>query len=250
MPISLKRRSETTIHTQDIPNVQLSPRMVTPRTLGPSPTRLPTCSQRLSPHNLSQYDLCGMDTAHMNIALGDNHWYRQNLANAVINPITGKEIKYMAIMKDPLLQPLYTRGFGIKFSRIFQGIRDIPGIDTCFCIDLNNIPEDRNITYGKIVCDNKHHKKEKECVRLTVGGNILNYSGDVATSTADITTLKIIINSTLSAEESAMMMMDIKNYYLCTPLPRFEYMKMFLSRFPEEIFQKENLNALAIDGWV
>jgi hypothetical protein len=46
------------------------------------------------------------------------------------------------------------------------------------------------------------------------------------------------------------MMMDIKNYYLDTPLPRFEYMKMPLSYFPEEIAQKYNLNALAIDGWV
>jgi hypothetical protein len=47
-----------------------------------------------------------------------------------------------------------------------------------------------------------------------------------------------------------MMMMDIKNYYLGTPLSRFEYMKMLLSRFPEEIVQKYNLNALAVDGWV
>jgi hypothetical protein len=46
------------------------------------------------------------------------------------------------------------------------------------------------------------------------------------------------------------MMMDIKNYYLGIPLPRFEYMKMLLSRFPEEIIQKNNLNALAVDGWV
>jgi hypothetical protein len=47
-----------------------------------------------------------------------------------------------------------------------------------------------------------------------------------------------------------MMMMDIKNYYIGTPLPRFEYMKMLLSRFPEEIIQKYNLNALAVDGWI
>jgi hypothetical protein len=47
-----------------------------------------------------------------------------------------------------------------------------------------------------------------------------------------------------------MMMMDINNYYLGTPLPRFEYMKMLLSRFPEEIIQKYNPNALAVDGWV
>jgi hypothetical protein len=83
-----------------------------------------------------------------------------------------------------------------------------------------------------------------------VGGDRLDYSGDVATSTADITTLKILINSTLSTADAAMMMMDIQNYYLGTPLPRFEYMKMLLSRFPEEIVHKYNLDTLAADGWV
>jgi hypothetical protein len=47
-----------------------------------------------------------------------------------------------------------------------------------------------------------------------------------------------------------MMMMGIKNYYLGTPLPRYEYMRMLLSRFPEEIITKYNLRALAVDGWV
>jgi hypothetical protein len=59
-----------------------------------------------------------------------------------------------------------------------------------------------------------------------------------------------MINITLSTKDAAMMMMDIKNYYIGTPLPRFEYMKMQLSRFPEEIIQKYNLNALTVDGWV
>jgi hypothetical protein len=159
-------------------------------------------------------------------------------------------MEYTALMKDPQLQPLWTRGFGNECGRLFQGIRDIAGTNTCFFIKLTNIPKDRKITYGKIVCDYKPHKKEKERVRLTVGGDRLDYSGDIATSTADITTFKILINSTLSTEDAAMMMMDINNYYLGTPLPRFEHMKMLLSRFPEEIIQKYNLNALAVDGWV
>jgi hypothetical protein len=83
-----------------------------------------------------------------------------------------------------------------------------------------------------------------------VGGDRLDYSGDVATSTTDMTTFKILINSTLSTEGAAMMIMDIKNHYLGTPLPRFEYVKMLLSRFPEERIQKYNLNAVAVDGWV
>jgi hypothetical protein len=144
-------------------------------------------------------------------------------------------MKYSALMKDPRLQPLWTQGFGNECGRLFQGILDIPGTDTCFFIELKKIPKDIKITYGKIVYDYKPHKQEKERVRLTVGGDRLDYSGDITTSTADITTFKILINITLSTEDAAMMMMDNKNYYLGTPLPRFEYMKMLLSCFPEEI---------------
>jgi hypothetical protein len=225
-------------------------RVVTPRTLHPSPPRVPPDSQRLSPRNLSQDDFCGIDTSHMEIALGDNHWSRQHLANAVIHPVTGKEMEYTALMRDPQRKPLLTRGFGNECGRLFQGIRDTAGTDTCFFVTLTDIPKDRKITYGKIVCDAKPHKKETERVRLTVGGDRLDYSGDVATSTADITTLEILINSTLSTEDATMMMMDINNYYIDIFLPRFEYMKILLSRFPEEIIQKYNLNALAVDGWV
>jgi hypothetical protein len=189
-----------------------------------------------------------MESAHIVIDL--EHCSQRQQANAVIHPVTGKEMEYSVLMKDPCLQPLWTRGFGNECGRLFQGIRNIPGTDTCFFITLKNIRHDRNITYGKIVCDYKPHKKEKERVRLTVRGDRLDYSVDVATSTADITTFKILINSTLSTKDSARMMMDIKKYYLGTPLPRFEYIKMLLSRFPEEIIQKYNLNALAVDGWV
>jgi hypothetical protein len=151
MPLLRQTRSQTTIHTQDIANAPLPPRVVTPRTLRQSPPRVPTRSQKLSPRNVSQNDFCGMDTAHTAIDLGDNHWSRQHQANTVIHPVTGKEMEYMALTKDPRLQPLWTRGFGNKCGCLFQGIRDIPGTDTCFFIKLTNIPKDRNITYGKIV---------------------------------------------------------------------------------------------------
>jgi hypothetical protein len=73
---------------------------------------VPTRSPRLSPRNLSQDDFCEMDTANMAIALGDNHWSRYHQANAVIHPVTGKEMEYAALIKDPRLQPLWMRGFG------------------------------------------------------------------------------------------------------------------------------------------
>jgi hypothetical protein len=149
----------------------------------------------------------------MAIALGNHHWSQAHQANAVVHPITGKEMEYVALMKDPRLQPLWKRGFGNECGRLFQSIRDIPGTDTCFFIKLTNNPKYRKINYGKIFCDYKPHKTEEERVRLTVGGDKIDYSGDVATSTADITTFKILINSTLSTEDAAMMM--------GTPLQRF-----------------------------
>jgi hypothetical protein len=73
----------------------------------PSPPRVPRRSQNLAPCNLYQDDFCGMDTVHMAIALGNHHWSHQHQANAVVHPITGKEMEYMALMKDPRLKRLW-----------------------------------------------------------------------------------------------------------------------------------------------
>jgi hypothetical protein len=128
-------------------------------------------SPNLSPRNLSQDNFWDMETANMAIALGNHHWSQQHHANAVVHPVTGKGMKYTALMKDPSLQPLWKRGFGNEVGHLFQGIHDILGSDTCFFADLTNIPKDRNINYGKIVCDYNPHKKEKERVRLMTGGD-------------------------------------------------------------------------------
>jgi hypothetical protein len=83
-----------------------------------------------------------------------------------------------------------------------------------------------------------------------VSGDRLDYNGETATSTADITTFKILINSTLSTKDAKMMMMDIKNYYLGTSLPTYEYMRMPISILPDEIIEKYHLTRIAVDGWV
>jgi hypothetical protein len=106
MPPPRQTRSQTTIYAQDITSTPLLPSVDTPITRNPSPPRVPTQSRNLFPRNLSQDDFCGMDTVHISIALGNHHWSQQHLANAVIQPITGKEMEYMVLMKDPHLQPL------------------------------------------------------------------------------------------------------------------------------------------------
>jgi hypothetical protein len=106
MPLPRENRSQTTICAQDIAQAPLLPRVVTPMTRTSPPPRVPTPSQNLSPRNLSQDAFYGMDTTHMAIALGNHHWSQQHQSNAVVHPVTGKEMEYMALMKDPRLQPL------------------------------------------------------------------------------------------------------------------------------------------------
>jgi hypothetical protein len=63
-----------------------------------------------------------MDTDHMAIALGDNHWSQQYQANTVIHPITGEGMEYAALMEDPHLQPLWARGFSKGFNTFQEPI--------------------------------------------------------------------------------------------------------------------------------
>jgi hypothetical protein len=153
---------QTTINTGGATSTPLLRRVITPMMGRASPPRVPTLSQNLSPRNLSQNDSWNMETANIAVALGTNHWSQQHFANAVVHSVTGKNMEYMALMKDPDLRPPWTRGFGKEAGRLFQGICDIPGTDTCFFVALTNISKDRKITYGKTVCDYKPHKKEKE----------------------------------------------------------------------------------------
>ena len=67
-----------------------------------------------------------------------------------------------------------------------------------------------------------------------VGGDGLDFSREVATSTADTTTFNFFIKSTLSTKDAEMMMMEIKNYYLDTPLPTYEYMQLPIAIIPEK----------------
>jgi hypothetical protein len=139
-------RSHTTIDTGNASNMPLLPRVITPTTSQAASPRVPTRSQNLSPKKLAQYDFWSMHTANVAIALGKNNWSQQHLANAVVHPITGNKMEYMALMNDPDLQPLWKRGFSNEAGRPFQGIHNIPGTNTCFFVELTSIPKDRKIT--------------------------------------------------------------------------------------------------------
>jgi hypothetical protein len=117
-------------------------------------------------------------------------------------------------------------------------------------IRRSNIPKGRKVTYGSFVVDIKDHEEEKERTRLTVGGDQIEYPGDKSTRTAGLTTAKNLINSVISTLGAKLLVIDIKNVYLNTPLGRFEYMVINLSSLPQETIDKYDLIELSQDGKV
>ena len=69
-------------------------------------------------------------------------------------------------------------------GKLAQGIRGVKGIDTVISILKYQVPKDKKLTYGKIVCEVKPEKEEKGRTRLTVGGNLLDFKVNISAPTA------------------------------------------------------------------
>jgi hypothetical protein len=81
-------------------------------------------------------------------------------------------------------------------------------------------------------------------VRGTIGGNLIDYTGIVAANTADLTTIKLLLNSVVSDAEADWLTLDIKDFYLNTPLDRKEYMVIHSSQIPDAFHTEHDIKHL------
>ena len=93
-------------------------------------------------------------------------------------------------------------------------------------------------------------KPEPYRTRLTVGGNLIDYPGILSMKVADMTTFKILVNSTISTPGAKWLGLDVKNYYLGTPMANYEYMFIPLNQIPQEIIDHYNLHNIVNKGKV
>ena len=78
-------------------------------------------------------------------------------------------------------------------------------------------------------------------MRITVGGNLIDYPREFTTCTADLTTSKVMWISVISTPGAKYACADVKNFYLMTPLDRYEYMKMKIDLIPPELIELYDL---------
>jgi hypothetical protein len=92
---------------------------------------------------------------------------------------------------------------------------------------------------------------ETHRTKLTVSGDRVHYPGNAGTPTADMTLFKILLNSIISTKGARCVTIDIKDFYLNTPMQRYEYMKLKMMDIPEEIKREYKLQELATpEGYI
>ena len=131
--------------------------------------------------------------------------------------------------------------FGVEFTETIEFICE------------SQVPAGRDVTYASFVFDERPLKKEKYRCRICAGGDRLPYLDDASSPATSLLETKLIVNSVISdAKQGARFMsLDLKDFFLASPMARPEYMRIALKHLPEDIIVRYKLREIATpDGFV
>ena len=97
----------------------------------------------------------------------------------------------------------------------------------------------------------KPEKEEKELTRLTVGVNMLEFTGNISAPTASVTVEKCVFSSVVSTPGAMCLLAYINYCYLNNILPDPEFIRIPSKIFPQDIIDAYNLTELVNNqGWI
>jgi hypothetical protein len=114
-------------------------------------------------------------------------------ALAVMERDTGRLLNYRQLIHNPKYKKAWNLSAANKFGQLAQGVGNrIKGTNTIKFIHKCKVPKSRlkDVTYGQFVCTKQPEKAEPNQTRFTIGGDQINYPGEVATPTADLLVAK------------------------------------------------------------
>jgi hypothetical protein len=170
-----------------------------------------------------------------------------------VNPDTGgiAEYRELSTCSDGAL---WQASNADEIGRMFQGLGPTSympeGTNTLFFIDKKDIPKHKKPTYVRVVCADRPEKPNPKRVRWTAGGDKVEYTGNVTTQTADIQTAKCLFNSVVSTPDAKFMTLDLKDFYLCSDLPDYEYVRIPMHMIPPAIVELYKLENKISNGYV
>ena len=139
-----------------------------------------------------------------------------------------------------------------ELGRLCQGFGETKGTNIMRFLNLEgikNIPKDRVVTYARIVVDYRPQKADPNRVRITAGGNLIQYPGET-TRTANLRNTKIMLNRVISTRGTMYMTTDATNCYLATPMKRKEYLRIAVELIPQEFIDLYGLHDKVKNGYV
>ena len=152
-------------------------------------------------------------------------------------------------MWDPKYKKHWSTSSANEFGRLANGVgRCIKkSTNTIKFTRKKDVPISRSkdVTYGSFVCNVRNDKAENNRTRFVIGGNQINYPGEVETPTADMLVEKLLFNSAVSKRNAKFMNMDISNFYLMIPLKRPEYILISIKYISDEIINKYKLGKIS-----
>ena len=183
------------------------------------------------------------------------------LACGVFDPASGATLEYRQLRRDDKFRDIWETSYSNELGRLCQGIgkgpkgpkqQRVEGTDTYRLIHFSDIPQDRRkeICFSRVVCEVRPQKEDPNRTQITIAGNRIIFPGEVATPTASLELIKILINSVLSRPSAKFCCFDVKNFYLGTPMERHEYVKIKLTDIPQEFIDEYNLHAFVYNEWV
>ncbi len=170
-------------------------------------------------------------------------WFCE-MANAVIGE-GGELLEYRHLITNPNMRSIWLHSYRNEIGRLAQGMpRRNTGTNTIMFIHKNQVPKDwtKDVTYGLIMTLVRPEKVDDlNRTRLVAGGDRVHHPINAGTPTADLLTVKLLINSIILTDGAKFMTMDIKDFYLSTPMPRFEYIRLCIADMPDDVITHYNL---------
>ena len=161
-------------------------------------------------------------------------------------------MEYRNLLADPTTREVWLRSAANEYGRLAKGLPDnrVDATNTIFFIPITKVPRHKCPTYACFLCSFCPQKPEPYHTRITVGGNLIDYPDNLSMKVADMTTIKILVNSTLSTPGAKWLSLDVKNYYLGTPMDNYKYMFIPINQIPQEIIDHYNLHNIVRKGEV
>ena len=93
-------------------------------------------------------------------------------------------------------------------------------------------------------------KDDPDRTHITIGSNCICFLGNVGTNTAALELVKLLLNSVLSHSGTRFSSINLKNFYLDTPMLDPKYVPVKIADIPTEFIEEYNLQGRDRDGWI